>query len=110
MRGTEAQSRIKINRLLEEAGWRFFNDENGRANIQLEQGVTITTQEIDALGEDFENHHQGYIDFLLLNENSRPLVVLEAKREEKNPLDGKEQAREYAKSIIELLINREIII
>ena len=99
MRGTEAQSRIKINRLLEDAGWRFFNDENGRANIQLEQGVTITTQEIDALGEDFENHHQGYIDFLLLNENSRPLVVLEAKREEKNPLDGKEQAREYAKSI-----------
>lgn len=99
MRGTEAQSRIKINRLLEDAGWRFFNDENGRANIQLEQGVTITTQEIDALGEDFENHHQGYIDFLLLNENSRPLVVLEAKREEKNPLDGKEQARKYAKSI-----------
>jgi type I restriction enzyme R subunit len=110
MRGTEAQSRIKINRLPEDAGWRFFNDENGRANIQLEQGVTITTQEIDALGEDFENNHQGYIDFLLLNENSRPLVVLEAKREEKNPLDGKEQAREYAKSIIELLINREIII
>ena len=99
MRGTEAQSRIKINRLLEDAGWRFFDDENGRANIQLEQGVTITTQEIDALGEDFENHHQGFIDFLLLDENSRPLVVLEAKRESKNPLDAKEQAREYAKSI-----------
>jgi len=28
----EAKARIKINKLLEEAGWRFFDDENGPAN------------------------------------------------------------------------------
>lgn len=38
------------------------------------------------------------IDFLLLDENSFPLAVLEAKRKEKNPLDGKEHARKYAQS------------
>jgi len=31
----EAKARIKINNLLQEAGWRFFDDENGKANIVL---------------------------------------------------------------------------
>ena len=96
---TEATARITINRLLENAGWRFFDNENGKANIQLEQGVSITKQDIDAFGEDFENTHKGFIDFLLLDDKGYPLVVLEAKREDKNPLDGKEQARAYAQSI-----------
>ena len=50
----EAAARIKINRLLENAGWRFFADANGPANIQLEPGVTVKTQDLDAIGEDFE--------------------------------------------------------
>jgi len=99
MNKNEAKARIKINRLLEDAGWRFYDDENGRANIQLEQGVSITKQDINSFGEDFEKTHKGYIDFLLLDDKGFPLVVLEAKREDKNPLDGKEQARKYAKSI-----------
>ena len=36
MSAKEAKARIKINRLLEEAGWRFFDDESGSANIVLE--------------------------------------------------------------------------
>jgi len=99
MSSTEAQSRIRINKLLEDACWRFFDDETGEANIQLEQGVSIARHEIDAFGDDFEKTSKGYIDFLLLDDKGFPLVVLEAKREDKNPLDGKEQAREYAKSI-----------
>jgi hypothetical protein len=46
----EARSRIKINKLLEESGWRFFDDERGPANIQLEPGVVF-----DNLGDDLEN-------------------------------------------------------
>lgn len=99
MSKTEAKSRIKINKFLEEAGWRFFDDENGKANIQLEAGVSITRTRLNEFGEDFEKTTKGFLDFLLLDENSFPLVVLEAKREEKNPLDGKEQARTYAKSV-----------
>jgi type I restriction enzyme R subunit len=94
----EAAARIKINKLLESAGWRFFATSDGPANIQLEPSVTIKTQDLDALGEDFQRAGKGFIDFLLLNEKGFPFIVLEAKSEDKNPLVGKEQARKYAKS------------
>jgi type I restriction enzyme, R subunit len=94
----EATARIKINKLLEAAGWRFFADASGPANIQLEPKVTIKTQDLDALGENFEKLGKGFIDFLLLDDKGFPLIVLEAKSEDKNPLVGKEQARKYARS------------
>lgn len=95
---SEAQARIKINKLLEEASWRFFDDEIGQANIVLEPHVKIEKNEIDKWGNDFENIKSGYIDFLLLDKNGKPLVVLEAKRESIQPLSAKEQARDYADS------------
>ena len=101
----EATARIKINQLLDAAGWRFFADKRGIANIQLEPKVTLTTQALGALGENFEKASKGFIDFLLLNEKGFPFVVLEAKAEDKNPLVGKEQARKYAKSNTESRFN-----
>jgi type I restriction enzyme R subunit len=98
MPNKEATARIKINKLLEAAGWRFFADGNLPANIQLEPGITIKTADLDAFGEHYEKSSKGYVDFLLLNEKGYPFVVLEAKAESKSPLDGKEQARKYAKS------------
>ncbi|MCX5852943.1 MAG: type I restriction enzyme HsdR N-terminal domain-containing protein, partial [Deltaproteobacteria bacterium] len=94
----EATARIKINKLLEAAGWRFFKDGNAPANICLEPRVTIKSTDLDALGDNFEKTSRGFIDFLLLNEKGFPLIALEAKSEDKNPLVGKEQARNYAKS------------
>ena len=35
----EAKVRIKINKMLEESGWRFDDNEKGKASIQLEAGV-----------------------------------------------------------------------
>ncbi|MFC1599122.1 DEAD/DEAH box helicase family protein [Patescibacteria group bacterium] len=92
----EAHARIKINNLLQDAGWRFFDDEIGKANIMLESNVKIGKIEIDALGEDFEHTKDGYIDFLLLDKKGFPYIILEAKSEDKEPLVGKEQARKYA--------------
>lgn len=94
----EAQARIKINTLLQEAGWRFFADEHGPANISLEANTKITEHDMDALGEDFETVTTGFVDFLLMDSMGFALAILEAKREDKDPLDGKEQARRYAKS------------
>ena len=98
MKAKEAKARIKINKLLEAAGWRFFDDENGPANIQLEANVKITKKQIDEYGENFEKVKNGFVDFLLLDENGKPFIVLEAKSEDLDPLVGKEQARSYAKS------------
>ena len=53
MKEKEAKARIKINKLLEEAGWRFFDNEEGPANIQLEANVKITKAQIDNYGENF---------------------------------------------------------
>lgn len=89
----EAKARIKINKLLEEAGWRFFDSDKGKATIHLESSIKM-----DDLGEDFEHSKNGFIDFLLVDDNQNPILVLEAKKESLNPLVGKEQARNYAKS------------
>jgi type I restriction enzyme R subunit len=98
MANKEATARIKINKLLEAAGWRFFAEGKSPPNIQLEPGITIKTPDLDAFGENFEKSLKGFIDFLLLNERGFPFIVLEAKSEDKNPLVGKEQARKYATS------------
>ncbi|MDQ5878400.1 MAG: type restriction enzyme subunit, partial [Pseudomonadota bacterium] len=81
MAAKEAKARIKINKLLEESGWRFFDDAKGKTNIVLEPKVKLTKAAIDALGENFEQAGNGFIDFLLLDEAGFPLVVLEAKSE-----------------------------
>ncbi|MCX6807700.1 MAG: DEAD/DEAH box helicase family protein, partial [Patescibacteria group bacterium] len=94
----EAKARIKINKLLEESGWRFDDSPKGRANIQLEAGVKF-----NELDEDLENAvtsdgRRGAIDFLLLDKDGRALVVVEAKKEAIDPLTAKEQARNYARN------------
>ena len=95
----EAAARVKINKLLEAAGWRFFDEEGKSGNVRPEQSVALDApSDLDAMGEDFEKISRGVIDFLLLDGKGFPLIVLEAKSERRNPLDGKEQARGYARS------------
>lgn len=98
MGNKEARARIKINELLKEAGWRFFDAPEGSANIVLENNVKITENHINALGENFEKAKNGFVDFLLLDAKGFPLIVLEAKSEDKHALAGKEQARRYAQA------------
>jgi len=80
----EATARIKINKLFESAGWRFFADANEPATIQLEPKITLTTQALDALGENFEKTKRGFIDFLLLNDKGLPFIVIDAGQQRQN--------------------------
>ena len=75
----EARARIKINKLLEDSGWRFFDNEQGKTNILLENHTKISRQQNYALGEDFEHLSNGFIDYLLLDDKGFPLIVLENK-------------------------------
>jgi len=95
----EAHARIKINQLLEEAGWRFFDNHQGKANILLENHVKITQQAIDAWGNDYEQVKSGALDFLLVDSDNKPVCVLEAKKESLHPMVAKEQARKYANTV-----------
>ena len=94
----EATARLKINRLLERADWRFFPEGSKPANVQLERGIALKPSDLDGLGDDFEKTGKGFMDYLLLDDRGFPFIVLEAKSEEKQPLVGKEQARRYARS------------
>jgi len=95
--GTEAKARIKINKLLEDAGWRFFDSDKGKANISLEHRTKKIKLDNESLGADLENAPDGFIDYLLLNDSNRPIALVEAKRERIDPLNAKEQARLYAR-------------
>lgn len=95
----EAHARIKINQLLTEAGQRFFDNEEGKANILLENHVKLTQNEIDAWGNDQEKTKNGSLDFLLVDSDNKPICVFEAKKESLHPLVAKEQARKYAKTV-----------
>jgi len=68
----EATMRIKINKMLEEAGWNLIGENK---NVEVEYSRS---------------------DYMLLDSRKYPLCVLEAKRENVNPLSAKEQARAYA--------------
>ncbi|BDQ04879.1 MAG: hypothetical protein KatS3mg084_0397 [Candidatus Dojkabacteria bacterium] len=83
----ESDARLKINKLLEEAGWMLENTNGKRANVRTEVTVHINTG--DGSGVRF-------IDYVLLDDNQSPIIVIEAKAAHKDPLDAKEQAREYA--------------
>lgn len=93
----EALARISINKLLEDAGWRFFPNEKGIANIQLEPNVKIKQEDLDSIEE--KKQKNGFIDYLLLDEQGFPFVVVEAKKDAIHPLEAKEQARKYANSL-----------
>lgn len=82
----EAQSRLRINKLLEESDWILVDTDTNRCNVKVEIKI----------------EHEGnrrFIDYVLLDSKGFPLVVVEAKNEDKDPLVGKEQSRTYAKSI-----------
>ena len=89
MSGTEAEARIKINKMLEDAGWRLCDDENGKKNVDLETATKVRRN---------EQERKGAIDYLLLDSHNFPLCVLEAKKESINPLTAKDQARAYAEA------------
>ena len=68
-----------------------------RENIICEHRVTKKSfAPNEDLGADFEKAPDGFVDYVLLNTDGRPVAVVEAKKESIEPLTAKEQARAYA--------------
>src|SRR5690242_565477 len=74
----EAFSRILIDKTLENSGWNLLDTQQ----VTLE--VSSTT---------------GRSDYILKDNRGFPLCVLEAKKEDNDPYDAKEQARGYAENL-----------
>ncbi len=95
MNKKEATARLKINALLQESGWRLLDENGRRANVEVETKVGSGKKpKHNKLGDDFENT-DGFADYVLYDNDHRPIAVLEAKRESIAPLSAKEQARDY---------------
>src|SRR6478609_6786675 len=74
----EAFSRVLIDKALEFSGWNLLDPRQ----VRFEYNTTI-----------------GRVDYLLKDKLGRVLCVLEAKREDLDPYDAKEQARGYAENL-----------
>ena len=88
----KAKARLLIKKLLEDSGWRLLDDDNGKANVDVEGNTSVIDLKVNESGETFEKEGRGFMDYLLLDKQGRPLIVLEAKAEDKDPHIGKEQA------------------
>lgn len=75
---SEADARIVVDRLLREAGW------------NIENKAQVSTEEAAA---------DGRADYVLKNQRTQPLAVIEAKRFSIDPYSAKERAKEYALSL-----------
>ena len=53
-------------------------------DIRLDPSVTIKSTDLDMLGDNFEKTGKGFVDFLLLDAKGFPLLVLEARAEDKS--------------------------
>ena len=91
----KATARIKINRLLEAAGWRFFDDATD-AQHRAGANVKLTQTRVDALGENFDGVSNGFVDFCCSTTTGFAGRAQNQGRKQ-NPLVGKEQARRYAR-------------
>jgi type I restriction enzyme, R subunit len=94
---TEDQTRRQlIDKWLKNAGW----DVNDRSSVQTEfeiKGTAASKYKI-ARGSQSEEK-SGFSDYLLLDRHGEPLAIVEAKRTSRDPIEGKQQAEDYAEGI-----------
>ena len=86
---SEAKNRVQIDSFLRSSGW-VLPDMEGQENVEF---AYPTSETIDDIKKQYE------LDYLLLDSKGFPLCVIEAKRDTKSPLEGKEQARKYAQLV-----------
>ena len=76
---TEASSRVKIDKLLQDAGW------------NLTDGVSVLFEQSLPDGS--------RADYALCDRSGRPLAAVEAKRASINPIEAQDQGRHYAEQL-----------
>lgn len=87
----EADTRAKlIDPKLKEVGW---TDETIQREFQ------ITAGKVNIFGDRVEREDKKIADYLLTHQSAFPIAVIEAKDESHTPLDGMQQAKDYAKKL-----------
>jgi len=99
MSPSEQDARIKIDEQLRAVGWDLKDHLQVRTQVPI-HGTGIVSEPESGFGEKkAPSHPAGYADYVLYDQDGRPLAVVEAKKEALHPYVAKQQALPYAKSI-----------
>lgn len=86
---SEAETRKAfIDLMLREAGWEVLETEGS-----IVPSKACIEVEVDGMPNE---HHVGYVDYVLFGKDGLPLAVVEAKKSSVSPIKGKHQAELYA--------------
>ncbi|MBE0551275.1 MAG: DEAD/DEAH box helicase family protein [Ignavibacterium sp.] len=98
---TEEQTRkILIDELLTDVGWKV--DPNGKDTVEVKQEFQVDGQPTDT--------GIGFADYVLFEDNGKPLAVVEAKKTSVSVEKGRTQAKLYADSLEKKFGQRPVII
>ncbi|MBN1384755.1 MAG: DEAD/DEAH box helicase family protein [Elusimicrobia bacterium] len=93
---TETQTRIKIiDTSLGKAGWHI----NNRSEVLTEFEIPGTGSGRSISSNPPEYEKAGFSDYLLLDRAADPIAIIEAKRSSRDPIEGKQQAEDYAEGL-----------
>lgn len=94
---SEAQTRkLIIDDLLAKTGWNLQDHSQVIEEFEI-TGTSASNYHI--LQKKEEGDKSGFSDYLLLDRAGDPLAVIEAKRTSRDPIEGKQQAEDYANGI-----------
>ena len=93
---TEHQTRKSIiDGLLKDAGWNLANKDQIIEEFEIVGGAAKPRVAQDPAAF----NRSGFSDYLLFDRAGKPLAVIEAKRTSRDPIEGKQQAEDYADAI-----------
>lgn len=99
---TESQTReIFVDKYLKEAGWEVLKN-----NGEIKAGKACIEIKLEGMPN---NEGVGYADYILFDDDLKPLAVIEAKKTLVDPIRGSEQAKLYADCIEKIYGRRPII-
>lgn len=91
--------RLLIDKLISDAGW--IIDSDGKSTNEVGQEIEVDGQPTET--------GKGYVDYVLWNDDGKPLAVIEAKKTSIDPDIGKKQATLYADSLERKYNQRPVI-
>jgi len=96
---TEAETRLsKIDTTLAKAGW---SERQGNLSKEFVLNGLLKHKQVREAVTSYNNNDER-ADYILKGRDGKPLAIVEAKRDERDPLEGKRQAEDYAEHVYSL--------
>ena len=106
---TEAETRhYLIDKKLLDSGWNIKQITDSKIDIK-EFDTREVKREVPVTGLPNTPTGNGFVDYVLYDDNNNPIAIIEAKKTYKDVKEGKEQARQYANALEKMTGFRPLI-